>query len=45
MSRTNASLGSWQNIGSVLTPTGTNTSYLDTTGTNGTRFYRVQVLP
>jgi hypothetical protein len=44
-SRTNLTSGAWQAVGGVITPTGASTQYLDTTGTNGTRFYRVQVLP
>jgi hypothetical protein len=45
MSRTNLAAGTWQNVGGVFTPTGTNSSLLDATATNGLRFYRVQVLP
>jgi hypothetical protein len=45
MSRTNAAAGTWQNVGGVLTPTGATTSFLDTSGTNGLRVYRVEVLP
>jgi predicted Zn-dependent protease len=44
-SRTNLVLGSWQSNGTAVTATSTNTQYLDASGTNGVRFYRVQVLP
>ena len=44
-SRTNLVSGSWQSNGTAVTATGTNTQYLDASGTNGVRFYRVQVLP
>lgn len=43
-SRTNLILGSWQNIGSTVTASGTNAQFLDTGGTNQICFYRVQVL-
>jgi hypothetical protein len=42
-SRTNLLTGSWGSNGPVVTATGTNTQYLDAGGTNGVRFYRVQV--
>jgi hypothetical protein len=45
MSRTNFLAGAWQNVGGVFTPAGTNSQILDTSATNGTHFYRVQVLP
>ena len=45
MSRTNVTAGTWQNVGSVFTPTNTTSQLLDATATNGLRFYRVQVLP
>ena len=44
-SRTNLVLGAWQNLASTVTATGTNALQLDGAGTNGIRFYRVQVLP
>jgi hypothetical protein len=43
-SRTNLLSGSWQSNGTAVAATGTNAQYLDPTGTNGIRFYRVQVL-
>ena len=43
LSRTNLLTGSWGSNGPVVTATGTNTQYLDAGGTNGVRFYRVQV--
>jgi hypothetical protein len=45
MSRTNLVTGTWQNVGGVQSPTGTNATFLDTSATNGAHFYRVQVLP
>jgi hypothetical protein len=45
MSRTNLAAGTWQNVGGIFTPSGTNSQLLDATATNGLRFYRVQVLP
>ena len=44
-SRTNLTQGAWQNFASTVTATGTNALLLDSAGTNGVRFYRVQVLP
>jgi Matrixin/Carboxypeptidase regulatory-like domain len=44
LSRTNLLAGSWRTNGTAVTATGTNTQYLDAGGTNGVRFYRVQVL-
>ena len=44
-SRTNLVSGSWQSNGAAILATGTNAQYLDPKGTNGIRFYRVQVLP
>jgi len=44
LSRTNLLTGSWRTNGTAVTATGTNTQYLDAGGTNGVRFYRVQVL-
>ena len=44
-SRTNLAAGAWQSNGTAITAGGTNAQYLDTSGTNGIRFYRVQVLP
>jgi hypothetical protein len=44
MSRTNVATGTWQNVGSVFTPTNTTTQFLDPAGTNGRRFYRIQML-
>ena len=45
MSRTNLAAGTWQNVGGIFTPSGTNSQLLDTTATNRLRFYRVQVMP
>lgn len=42
---TNLTSGSWTNLGSIVTGVGTNTSFADTTATNGYRNYRVQALP
>jgi hypothetical protein len=42
---TNLAISAWQNVGSVVTAAGTNSQILDTTATNTSRFYRVQVLP
>jgi hypothetical protein len=44
-SRTNLASGSWQNLGSTVTAGSTNALLLDAAGTNGIRFYRVEVLP
>lgn len=43
--RTNLFSGGWTNLGSIVTATGTNTSFNDTTATNSFRSYRLQVLP
>lgn len=43
--RTNAALGSWQDIGSPVTAAGPTAQYVDTAATNAARLYRVQVLP
>jgi predicted Zn-dependent protease len=43
-SRTNLASGSWQSNGTAVVAAGTNAQYLDLGGTNGVRFYRVQVL-
>ncbi|HSU57474.1 MAG TPA: hypothetical protein VLT36_25760 [Candidatus Dormibacteraeota bacterium] len=45
MSRTNIILGSWQNVGGTYTASNTTAQLLDTTATNGVRFYRLQALP
>ena len=45
MARTNASAGTWLNVGGVFTPSGTNSSILDSSATNTLRIYRVQALP
>ena len=45
MCRTNLAAGTWQNVGGIFTPSGTNSQLLDTTATNRLRFYRVQVMP
>jgi hypothetical protein len=42
---TNLNTGSWVNLGSPITASGTNTTASDTTATNIFRYYRVQVLP
>ncbi len=44
-SRTNLTIGSWQNIGGVVTAINTAAQYFDPTATNGMGYYRVQVLP
>lgn len=43
--RTNLVSGGWTNLGSVVTASGTNTSFNDTTASNSFRSYRIQVLP
>jgi hypothetical protein len=43
--RTNIVAGSWSNIGSLVTATSSVSLYTDTTATQATRFYRVQVIP
>src|SRR5204863_404898 len=45
LSRTNFMLGSWQNVGGVYTASNTAAQLLDSSATNGARFYRVQALP
>jgi hypothetical protein len=45
MSRTNLSTATWTNVGSVVTPAGTNTQFLDASALGTMKFYRVQVLP
>jgi hypothetical protein len=44
-SSTNLAGSVWQNVGSVTTAISTNSQIFDTSGTNNSRFYRVQVLP
>lgn len=44
-SRTNIAAGSWQNIGTPVSASGSTAQYFDATATNGIRFYRVQALP
>lgn len=44
-SRTNLTTATWQNVGGVFTASNSAPQFLDTTATNGMRFYRVQALP
>ncbi len=44
-SRADLSGATWQTAGSPVTAAGVTASFLDTTATSGSKFYRVQVLP
>ncbi|TAL05810.1 MAG: matrixin family metalloprotease [Verrucomicrobia bacterium] len=44
-SRTNMASAPWQNLGGVFTASNSAPQFLDTSATNGMRFYRVQALP
>jgi Matrixin len=45
LSRPLAGTGAFQPVGSPVTGTGATTQFLDVTGTNGIKFYRVQAIP
>jgi hypothetical protein len=43
--RTNLVLGSWINVGGVITAATNPTTFTDTASTNSQRFYRVELVP
>lgn len=45
LSRSLVGTGAFQPVGAPVTGTGPTTQFLDTTGTNGIKFYRVQAIP